>query len=329
MPSSRRRIALGPGAEFDLIRRFSASDVELPAEVRVGPGDDATVLEGGWIVSTDLSIEDVHFRRAWLSDEEVGYRAAAGALSDLAAMAASPVAVLVSMAAALEGVDLDAVQAGLREAAASVGAVVVGGDLSRSPGPLVLDVVVLGRTAWPVLRDGAEPGDDVWVTGTLGASAAAVRAWKAGGEPSPALRSAFAHPVPRIREARCLVEHELVDAMIDVSDGLAGDAGHVAAASGVRITLEADRIPLAEAAVEALGRDGALDAALHGGEDYELCFVTDPGIVDVEYFRRRQGVTVTCVGRVSEGEGVWLQEGGGEPRRLTRGGFDHWAGDRS
>lgn len=325
MSSRSRRITLGAGAEFDLIRRFSSADTVLPTEVRVGPGDDATVLEGGWVVSTDLSVEDVHFRRAWLSEAEIGYRAGVGALSDLAAMAASPVGMLVSMAAPREGVDLGAVQAGLREAGAVVGAVVVGGDLSGSPGPLVLDVVVLGRTAWPVLRDGAEPGDDVWVTGALGASAAAVRTWEGGGEPTAELRAAFARPVPRVREARCLVEHELVDAMIDVSDGLAGDAGHIAAASGVRITLEADRIPLAEAAVASLGREGALDVALHGGEDYELCFVTDPDIVDPEYFRERHGVTVTRVGRVSEGEGVWLQQGTGEPRRLTRGGFDHWA----
>lgn len=325
MWSGSRRITLGAGAEFDLIRRFASADTALPPEVRVGPGDDAAVLEGGWIVSTDMSVEDVHFRRAWLSEAEIGYRAAVGALSDLAAMAASPVAMLVSMAAPHEGVNLDAVQAGLREAAASVGAAVVGGDLSRSPGPLFLDVVVLGRTAWPVLRDGAEPGDDVWVTGALGASAAAVQAWEDGREPAEELRAAFARPTPRVREARCLVEHELVDAMIDVSDGLAGDAGHIAAASGVRITLEAARVPLAEAAVSALGREGALEAALYGGEDYELCFVTDPGIVDPVYFRERQGVTVRRVGRVSEGEGVWLQEGEGEPRRLTRGGFDHWA----
>jgi thiamine-monophosphate kinase len=324
-PTSRRRIALGAGAEFDLIRRFVASQAALPPEVRVGPGDDAAVLEGGWVVTTDLSIEDVHFRRAWLSDREIGYRAAAGALSDIAAMAASPVGVLVSLAAPRGAVDVEAVHAGVCELCEAVGAQVIGGDLSRSPGPLVLDVVALGRCAWPVLRDGAEPDDDVWVTGDLGASAAAVRVWESGGEPTPELRAAFARPAPRIVEARCLVEHELVDALIDISDGLAGDAGHIAAASGVKVTLEADAVPVAPAAVAALGQAASLDAALHGGEDYELCFVTDPGAVDPGYFARRHGIRLTRVGRVSEGEGVWLRERDGSVRRLERGGFDHWS----
>ncbi|HUF75452.1 MAG TPA: thiamine-phosphate kinase [Longimicrobiales bacterium] len=323
----RRRIALGPGAEFDLIRRFIDDEAPLPPEVRVGPGDDAAVLEGGWVVTTDLAIEDVHFRRSWLSDREIGYRAGAAALSDLAAMAATPVAVLVSIAAPRGGaVDLEAVQGGVREVAAELGASVVGGDVSRSPGPLVVDVVALGRTSWPVLRDGAEPGDDVWVTGSLGAAAAAVRAWEAGDEPGAALREAFARPRPRVREARCLVDHEVVDALIDVSDGVAGDAGHVAAASGVRITLEAAQIPVAEAALAAHGRDEALELALHGGDDYELCFVTDPGVVDVAYFRERYGLVLTRVGRVEAGEGVWLERPDGSVERLARGGFDHLAG---
>jgi thiamine-monophosphate kinase len=327
---TRRRIALGAGAEFDLIRRFVDADVPLPPEVRVGPGDDAAVLEGGWVVTVDLSIEDVHFRRAWLSDAEVGYRAAAGAVSDLAAMAASPVALLVSLAAPRDrSVDVEAVHAGVRDLAAGVGAQVIGGDLSHSPGLLVLDIVALGKTAWPVLRDGAEPGDDVWVTGALGASAAAVRVWESGGQPSPAARNAFARPSPRITEARCLVEHELVDALIDISDGLAGDVGHVAAASGVRITLDADAIPVADAAVAALGPADALDAALHGGEDYELCFVTDPGAVDPAYFARKHGIRLTRVGAVSQGEGVWIRASDGSVRRLERGGFDHWSGERA
>lgn len=324
MSGTGRRIRLGKGAEFDLIRRFSGGDVDLPKEVFVGPGDDAAVLQGGWVVSTDISVEDVHFRRSWLSDEEIGYRCAAAALSDLAAMAATPVGVLVSMAAPADGVDLDAVQKGVREAAGAVGASVIGGDLSRSPGPLVLDVVVLGCTAWPVLRDGAEPDDEVWVTGSLGASAAAARVWDGGTEPPEPLRAAYAHPHPRVEEARWLVDREWTDALIDISDGLAGDAGHIAAASGVRITLDEERIPVEPAAVEALGPEAALDAALHGGEDFELCFVTDPGVVDPAAFERRFGRPVTRVGTVSEGEGVWLRESDGETRPLERGGFDHW-----
>ena len=279
-PSSKNRAtpALGPGAEFDLIRRFIGEAQVLPPEIRIGPGDDAAVLEGGWVVSTDLSIEDVHFRRDWLGDEEIGYRAAAAALSDLAAMAATPVALLLSIAGPRDGsVDLAAVNMGARRLASDFGATVIGGDLTRSPGPLVIDVTVLGRATWPVQRDGAEPLDDVWVTGELGASAAAVQAWRDGKVPGAPLREAFARPRPRIREAACLVEHEVVDALIDLSDGLIGDLGHLAAAGGVRITIDTDSVPVAHAAIEALGPEAALEAALYGGEDYELCFVTDPG----------------------------------------------------
>jgi thiamine-monophosphate kinase len=324
--SGSRCAKLGPGAEFDLIRRMIEDPATFPPEVRVGPGDDAAVLEGGWVISTDLAVEDVHFRRAWLTDEEIGYRAGAAALSDIAAMAVSPVALLVSIAAPRGGaVDVAAVEAGVCAVARSVNASVIGGDVSRSPGPLMIDVVALGRGSWPIQRDGAEAGDHVWVTGALGASAAAVRAWERGDEPTPELRAAFATPRPRVEAARCLVEHEVVDALIDVSDGLAGDLGHIAAASGVKITIEAGEIPLAPAAVEAVGAEEALELALHGGEDYELCFVTDPGVVDEEYFRQRHGLQVTRIGTVSEGSGVWLQSGEGDAQELERGGFDHMA----
>lgn len=317
----------GAGAEFELIRRLTDLGGDLPPEVRVGPGDDAAVLEGGWVVSTDLSIEDVHFRRAWITDGEIGYRAATAALSDMAAMAAAPVALLVSIAAPRGGaVDIEAVQAGVVEGAAAVGARVIGGDVSRSPGPLMIDVVALGRASMPVQRSGAEAGDHVWVTGALGASAAAVLAWDGGEEPPPPLRAAFARPAARVREARCLVEHEVVDAMIDLSDGLAGDVGHIAAASGVKITLELERIPIAPTVLERLGRDSALDLALRGGEDYELCFVTDPGAVDAAHFLDRYDIVLTRVGVVTPGEGVWLQAGDGTVVPAGAGGFDHWAG---
>jgi thiamine-monophosphate kinase len=330
LPVTRARtVRLGAGAEFDLIRRLTEGGGDLPSEVLIGPGDDAAVLRDGWVLSTDLSVEDVHFRRAWLEDREIGYRAAVSGLSDLAAMGASPVGLLLSIAAPRGGrVDIEAVAAGVRAAAEEHGAAVIGGDVSRSPGPLVLDVVAVGCTSWPVQRDGAEPGDQVWVTGSLGAAAAAVRAWEEGGEPSPELRAAFAAPRARTEAARCLVEREIVDAMIDVSDGLAGDVGHLAAASGVAITLETECIPVAAAAVEALGAEAALDVALHGGEDYELCFVTDPDVVDVAYFQKRFGLRVTRVGTVSDGEGVWLQKPDGSRERATRGGYDHWEGEK-
>lgn len=327
-----KRVKLGKGGEFDLIRRF-ISDGDA-SDIAVGPGDDAAVLQDGWVVTTDLSVEDVHFRRSWLTDEEIGWRAGAVALSDLAAMAATPVAVLVSMAAPAgrerDGFDLEAVQRGIRSAASSVGATVVGGDLTRSPGPLVIDVVALGRTTWPVQRDGAEPGDDVWVTGPLGASAAAVAVWESGDEPGAELRAAFAHPEPRVAAACCLVEQEVVDALIDLSDGLAGDACHVAAASGVAIVLDEAAIPVAEAVVRAFGLERGRELALHGGEDYELCFVTDPGVVDSGYFRKKYGLSLTKVGTVEalapdEEPGVRIRRADGTVAPLERGGFDHWS----
>jgi len=319
------RPGLGPGAEFDLIRSFLDAGAALPPGVVVGPGDDAAVLEGGWVVSTDLSVEDVHFRRAWLTDEEIGYRAAAAALSDLAAMGARPTAVLVSTAASRDGaVDLPAVQRGVRAAAASVGAAVVGGDLSASPGPLFLDLVVLGRADRPVLRSGSRAGDEVWVTGRLGSGAAALGAWASGREPAPEARARFVRPEPRVGIGADLAVPGGATAMVDLSDGLAGDAGHIAAASSVRVVLEEGRLPLDSATVDALGVDAAREAALHGGEDFELCLTAAPGAFDPTDLERRHGVPLTRVGRVEAGSGVWLQGADGSLREAPRGGYDHW-----
>ena len=296
----------------------------------MGPGDDAAVLAGGWVVSTDLSIENVHFRTEWLSHGDVGFRAAAAALSDLAAMAAEPVGVLVSLAVPDEP-ERDAlaieVYAGAAEAAEASGAAVLGGDLTRSPGPWIVDVAVVGRAKPPVLRSGAAPGDAVWVTGTLGASAAAVRMWRAGHVPSDRLRAAFRRPTPRIPEALWLRDRAGARALVDLSDGLAGDAGHVAAASGVGIALDREAVPVARAAVEALGSEEALDAALRGGEDYELLVVVPPGALDEVRgaFHDTFGLAVTKVGRVVEKEGVWMDDpASGELRALEAGGFDHF-----
>jgi thiamine-monophosphate kinase len=323
---------LGPGREFDRIRGFLAGLGDPGSPVLVGPGDDAAVLEDGLVISTDLSVEGIHFRLDWIRAREAGCRAALAALSDLAAMAAQPLGMLASVAAATGDRGSDAaseLMGGIREAAEVVGAPLLGGDLTRSPGPLLVDVVVLGRTGPPLLRSGAREGDELWVTGTLGAAAGAVTLWNSGAEPPPPLRATFLRPLPRIREAVWLLEAG-ARAGLDLSDGLAGDAGHLAAASGVRVTLDAGAIPVAPAlsGLDLPRGQDPLDLALHGGEDYELLVAAPPGLLGprVEEFAELFDLSLTRVGVVGPGLGVELiPPGGGAARPLARGGFDHFA----
>jgi thiamine-monophosphate kinase len=332
-----KHIPLGPGAEFDIIRRFlrdaDAVRPALPDAVRVGPGDDCAVVRGdGIAISMDLAMEGVHFLREWLTPEEIGYRAAAAALSDLAGMAATPIGVLAGLALRPEDV-LDMgprIMDGVRDAAAGAGAMLLGGDTTRSVGPIVLDVVVIGSAVRPALRGGARAGDTLWVTGELGAAAAAVRTWRSGAAPDAAARLAFARPTPRVAEAAWLAERGAIDAMLDLSDGLGGDAGHIAAASGVRIVLDADAIPVHPAACAAArSAADALSLALGGGEDYELCFAAPPGAVEdlVAAFTDTFGVALTRVGSVLHGSGVLLRDADGVLTAIEDSGFDHFRGD--
>ena len=331
---------LGAGAEFDMIRRFlrdadsspsNAAVQKALAHVVVPPGDDAAVIrDGPFALSVDLSLEDVHFRRDWLAPEEIGYRACAAALSDLAAMAAEPVGILIALAVRDEDRNDFAprVNAGARAAAIGFGATVLGGDLTRSLDRLAIDIVVIGRVLRPVLRSGAQPGDTVWVTGELGAAAAAVACLLRGETPEPAVRLAFSLPAPRIPEALWLAERDLPRALIDLSDGLAGDADHIAAASGVSIIIDDDAVPIHPAARAAVdSQDGALHLALAGGEDYELAFTARPGAVEphVEAFERAFGIRLTRVGSVERGSGVHLRRSDGSVRPMPFRGFDHFA----
>ncbi len=323
---------LGPGAEFDLIRRFLERSRPPGAGVVVGPGDDCAVVEGGRIaVSADLSIEDVHFHRDWIEPEEIGYRAAAASLSDLAAMAATPIGALVAIAAPPTDVPAVAERcvAGARGAIEAAGGVLLGGDVTRSPGPLLLDVVVLGRAERPATRDGARPGDELWVTGTLGGAAAAVLCWRAGKRPPPDARDAFAHPLPRIGEALWLERKGVLHALIDLSDGLAGDAAHLAAAGGVGVVIFETSVPVHPAAA-AVAADpaGALALALGGGEDYELCFAAPAGAVAglEPEFRERFGTALTRVGEVRAEPGVLARRADGSLGPVGVAGYRHFAG---
>lgn len=293
----------------------------------MGPGDDCAVVHGAGIaISTDVCVEDVHFRRAWIDPEEVGWRASAAALSDLAAVAAVPIGLLVSMVLP-DDVPGDRVMAGVSAAAAHHDATLLGGDVSRSPGPLAIDVVAVGRTGAPVLRSGVQPGDAIWVTGRLGAAAAAVAAWQAGRTPDPMSRAVFARPRARTREARWLAGHGVLHALIDVSDGLAGDAAHLAAASEVKIVLDLDTIPIHPAARSvADSPDSALALALGGGDDYELCLAAPPGACDglVESFRDEFDLELTRVGWAEAGSGLLGRKArGGEPEPLETAGYSH------
>jgi len=323
--------ALGPGGEFDRIRNILRDLPPQPGS-RVGPGDDAAVLSDGVVLSTDLTVEGVHFRLDWISPEEAGGRAVVAALSDLAAMAAEPIGVLVSLAVPEAGPGPEPFMAGVRERIDEMGIPLLGGDLTRSPGPVILDAVVVGRVESPLLRAGARPGDALWVTGTLGGAAAAVAAWTSDGVPHPEFRERFARPRARIPEARWLRERCALSAGLDLSDGLAGDAAHLAAASGVGVLLRGGTLPVhprfREGKADGDG-SGALECALHGGEDYELLLAAPQGEMEpwVEEFRRSFDLSLTRVGEVMAGEGVWILHGDNEePMRVERGGWDHFRG---
>lgn len=330
-----RAPALAAGQEFDLIRAF-LGDLPEPdaARVRLGPGDDCAVLGGGGItLSMDMSVEGVHFRREWLSPRQIGYRATAAALSDLAAMAAQAYGVLVSLALPERDAPETAAElmAGVREVCDGAGAALLGGDVTRSPGPLVVDVTVVGQTSHPVLRSGARRGDEVWVTGELGGAAAALHFLLRDEEPPPASFRCFARPAPRIHEARWLHARGVLHSMLDISDGLAGDAAHLAAASKVAVLLSPELIPVHPDVTEfAESREEALRLALGGGEDYELCFTAAPGSVQEHAwkFQQQWGLSLACVGRVAGGDGVWWSDAEGNRTPLPVGGYQHFRSRR-
>lgn len=299
--------------ETSLIQSF----VERWGNLAVGIGDDGAVLDipagEKLVVSTDAAVEDVHFRRDDISAREIGYRAAAAALSDLAAMAARPRGLLFALVLPVTWRDqANALADGVGNAARASKCPVIGGNISAGE-QLSITTTVLGSAKNPLARSGARAGDKVYVTGALGGSAAAVRAWVAGRQPEPSHRSRFVSPVPRIGEAIWLAEQGATSA-IDVSDGLATDAGHVAFASSARLTIDVARIPVSEHA--------RIEEAIAGGEDYEL-IVTAPSF-DATAFLKEFNVQLTEVGTVEGGDpGVDFQRDGVTIDAPT--GYDHLA----
>ena len=300
---------LGAGREFDRIRAMAARWKDRAR----GLGDDCAILEVGGdriAVSVDLSVEGVHFRRDWLTPAEIGYRAAASALSDLAAVAAEPMALLLSIGARADEPDdtFTALADGVGDAASDAGALIVGGDTSRAES-LIVDVCVIGRASAAVGRRGARAGDRLVVTGSLGGPLAALTAWLAGGTPSAEARARFVRPAPRHAAARFL-EANRARAMIDISDGLTSDLGQLLAASGVGAHVDVARIPVlpvARAAAEAAG-EAAWHFAARSGEEYELLAAIPEDVSDDDL--ARAPVPLTVIGTIEAESGLRATERG-------------------
>jgi thiamine-monophosphate kinase len=301
------------------------------------------VLEPGrgfLVVTTDLLLEDIHFRRAYTEPADIGWKAMAVNLSDIAAMGGRPRWALVALACPRGTVaaDVEAFYTGALKLGDEHGVAIVGGDTSVSPAGWLVNVTLIGEAARPVLRSGAHAGDVVAVSGTIGASAAGLALLQDGRElpglpASVRARVIAAHlrPQPRVVEGRWLADTGELTAMIDLSDGLATDLGHIVIESGVGARIHLDRLPVdenARAVGPALGRD-PLDWATGGGEDYELLLTCGPSAFDglARELREATGVPLTAIGEITAGPPRvrWLDAGGHE--RPVTPGFEHFAAE--
>lgn len=325
--------------EFDLIELIRARCAVHRADVRLGIGDDAALLAPpaghDLAVSTDTLVAGVHFPSA-TSARDLGWKALAVNLSDLAAMGATPAWALLALTLPDASRDFVAAFAdGFGELAAQHGVALVGGDTTR--GPLAVGVTVHGFAApgRALRRDGARPGDLVFVTGTLGDAAAGLRCldradarasdlFNAPVDTREALIERLNRPSPRVAAGAAL--RDLASACIDVSDGLLADLGHVAVRSEVGIELDAEALPASSALLALFGRDERLVLQATGGDDYELAFcVTPANAAAVQRDLARIGCGATRIGRVVEGERVRLFDRDGCELVFERGGWNHFA----
>ncbi len=264
------------------------------------------------LVTTDFSIEGIHFRRDWQSPECIGHRCLARGLSDIAAMGGQPIAAFLSLALpkAVQQKCVDGFLGGFLTLARKLKVALAGGDTSESPSGVLADVVVFGSVprGRALLRSGARPGDRIYVTGELGQSAASLRALMSG-----KAKKNDIYPEPRIAVGEWLRKHQIASAAIDVSDGLSTDLLHICEASGVGAVIEASAIPVHP--------ESSLELALHGGEDYELLF-TAPGSKRLP--GKIAGIRITHIGEIVKGRSMHVVTEG-RRRRLRARGWEHFA----
>ena len=287
-----------------------------------GIGDDCAVLQlprgHEALVTTDFSLEDVHFRRAWHPAEAVGHRCLARGLSDIAAMGGTPRSAFLSLALPADLLQewINGFIRGLLHLADRYDVLLAGGDTAQSPAGILADIVVLGSVpaGKAVLRSGARPGDLLYVTGTLGSSVATLHALRNGKKLSPASHRKHFYPEPRIAVGQYLREKKLVSAMIDISDGLSTDLSHICEESETGAVVYAASLPAAS------GKDG-LALALHGGEEYELLFTAAS---NRHVPKQIAGVPISLIGEIVRGKRVKLAKSDGKTEILKPGGWQHF-----
>jgi len=315
-------MTVGDISERDLVTRIQRHLAPPPAWVLVGIGDDAAVVEPERnrieVLTVDALVDGVHFDRAFVPPDAIGHRALAVNLSDLASMGAAPRLALLSMAlpASLPLDEFDGIVSGFAALAAQHRLHLVGGNLTRTPGPLTLDVTVVGtvKRRQALTRSGACAGDEVYVSGTIGTAAAGLAALvksQVAGRESQVER--YLRPAPRVRLGTLLARNRAATACIDLSDGLADGAHRIAHDSGVGMTLDADAIPT----------DGDAQTAIAGSDDYELLFTVRPRTRNrLRTVARHSDVTITRIGVCTEPRDVVLLRGG-TPEPLPRG-YSHF-----
>ena len=299
--------------------------------IGIGVGDDCAVLRvppgHELLLTTDFSLEGVHFRRDWHSPESIGHRCLARGLSDIAAMGGEPFAAFLSLALPpkMPQAWVDGFLRGLLRLARQFKVTLAGGDTAASPSAVMADIVVLGSVpkGHAVLRSGARPGDRIYVTGALGGSAAALRLLESGKKIAPALFPAHFFPRPRVHAGQALRRNRLASAMIDLSDGLSTDLSHICQESGVGAEVWEGAVP--RASLGKAAEQVTIEDALHGGEDYELLFTARP---KTSVPRSIAGVEITCIGEIVRGKKISLLLRNGRRTALEPHGWEHFRSPR-
>lgn len=332
---------LGSIGEFALIDRIKSLVPARQDSLLVGIGDDGAVIRPAagsvTVAATDMLVEGVHFGLSWHGLADLGRKSLNINISDILVMGAVPRHALLSLALppTFSVESFDAFISGFMEVCSEVGISLAGGDTSSSPGGLYISVTLLGeaREDSIVRRSGASPGDTVFVTGTLGNSAAGLTLLQSGkcsldNDDHLFLAGRHLNPRPRRDAVGMLIENGLASSMIDISDGLSSELHHIARSSGVGMSIRETSLPYSPALHRhaAARRDSLLDFLLHGGEEYEVCFTVRPEkLATAQHLIALGELDATAIGSVEKGIGVTVEYADGNKVALQPRGFEHFS----